>query len=82
MVIKNGVLQSPVEDKTMRCERCGKDTTGNVKSFFDMSHICPECEARERKHPDYEKACAAEAEAVRRGLVNFPGIGRPHDLDS
>ena len=49
----------------MRCERCGRETKGNLKSFFDMTYICPECEAKEQRHPDYGKG-------VRSGSGGHP----------
>jgi len=44
-------------------------------SRFNTDLICPDCEDEERRHPDYEKAAAAELAAVRAGNYNFPGIG-------
>ncbi len=46
-------------------------------SHFNTYCLCPECEAEERRHPDYAKAEAAEMAAVRRGDYFFPGIGWP-----
>ena len=49
-------------------------------SKFNTDHICPACRARERAHPCYATADAAEITAVRAGVANFPGIGCPEDL--
>lgn len=49
-------------------------------SKFNTDHICPECNDRERAHPDYAAADAAEIAAVRAGQMNFVGVGCPPDL--
>ncbi len=46
-------------------------------SRFNTDVLCPACIEEEKQHPDYEKAVAAELEAVRCGDMNFPGIGWP-----
>jgi hypothetical protein len=48
--------------------------------MFNTEEICLDCREREEQHPPYEEARRAEAEAVRRGELNFPGIGKPEDL--
>jgi hypothetical protein len=48
--------------------------------MFNTEQICLDCKEREEQHPRYEEARRAEAEAVRRGELNFPGIGKPEDL--
>lgn len=42
--------------------------------------ICDSCEEKEKAHPKYPEAKKAELEAVQRGDMNFPGIGKPSDL--
>lgn len=59
------------------CDRCGAFLTSRIMSRFNTDCLCPECEAEERRHPDYAKAEAAEMVAVRRGDYFFPGIGWP-----
>jgi hypothetical protein len=49
-------------------------------SRFNTEHICRICEKKEREHPEYEAAAAAELRAVKSGDYNFPGIGKPSDL--
>jgi hypothetical protein len=39
-----------------------------------------DCKKKERAHPRYAEADAAEVAAVRAGVRNFPGIGKPADL--
>lgn len=63
-----------------KCGRCRKGTNMTTCSFFNTEMICPACEEKEMAHPDYKKAKEAEAEAVRSGNYNFPGIGKPSDL--
>lgn len=43
--------------------------------MFNTDCICMECEAAERKRPDYEAAREAERAAMRAGDQNFKGIG-------
>jgi hypothetical protein len=62
------------------CQRCRAELVGSTMSRFNTEIICPECEAKERAHPDYPRARDAEAYAVRNGNYNFPGIGKPADL--
>lgn len=65
----------------MRCARCGDGPLGiYTGSYFDTSLICLRCEVVEREHPHYERAVLTEEAAVRRGEMNFPGVGVPHDL--
>ena len=61
-----------------KCDRCGGSLEhGRIMSRFDTSCLCLDCEREERQHPDYQKAADAELAAVRRGNMNFPGIGWP-----
>ena len=61
-----------------KCDRCGGSLEhGRIVSRFSMYVICMDCEREERQHPDYQKAADAELAAVRRGDLNFPGIGWP-----
>ena len=60
-----------------KCDRCGGELSVRQMSRFNTDVLCPACIEEERKHPDYEKAAVAELEAVRRGDMNFPGIGWP-----
>ena len=61
-----------------KCDRCGGSLEhGRIMSRFDTSCLCLACEREERQHPDYQKAADAELAAVRRGDMNFPGIGWP-----
>ena len=60
-----------------KCDRCGGELRVRQMSRFNTDVLCMRCIEEERMHPDYEKAAAAELEAVRRGDMNFPGIGWP-----
>ena len=62
------------------CQRCKREAQATIGSMFDTSMICMDCLAKEQAHPRYEEARRVEAEAVRRGDYNFPGIGKPADL--
>lgn len=50
-------------------------------SFFNTQLCCVPCLLRERQHPQFPRAVAAEEAAVRRGDTNFGGIGLPPDLE-
>lgn len=63
-----------------RCDRCYKETRVTIVSYFNTDTICVECKAKERAHPDYQKAVDAEVNAVKAGNLNFSGIGLPLDL--
>jgi hypothetical protein len=62
------------------CPRCGGNTSGGSTSYFNTEHVCPDCIDRERAHPAFAQAQAAEEAAVRAGDFNFPGVGCPADL--
>jgi len=64
----------------MTCDRCGTEARAITGSYFDTAMICPECRELEHAHPQYEEARRVENEHVRRGEMNFPGIGLPDDL--
>lgn len=64
----------------MICERCQRETLASTCSIFNTEQICMACSAAERAHPEYEQAARFEAEAVRKGDYNYPGIGLPADL--
>lgn len=49
-------------------------------SMFNTEMICMSCKDKEKRHPDYPAAQAAEREAVQKGNYNFEGIGKPADL--
>ncbi|GAF87226.1 unnamed protein product [marine sediment metagenome] len=68
------------EHMTTCCGRCGGDARISACSIFNAEQICQACEAEEKAHPDYERAREIEADAVRRGDYNFPGVGLPPDL--
>lgn len=63
-----------------RCPRCGDPLGAFTMSMFNMENICMPCKAREREHPRYPEAEAADVRAIERGDYNFPGIGCPPDL--
>lgn len=58
-----------------RCGRCFKETSVTIMSMFNTQELCLDCKDAEEKRPDYAEARKAEAEAVKRGDFNFPGIG-------
>ena len=58
------------------CDRCGKELTGGrTMSMFNEDCICMECKREETQRSDYKAAQKAENEAVKRGEMNFKGIG-------
>lgn len=64
----------------MTCERCDKTPPYATMSRFNTDIICPDCERKEKAHPKYPEAEAAELAAVKAGNYNYPGIGLPADL--
>ena len=64
----------------MKCERCHDETGVTTMSRFNTQVCCMDCIEKEKKHPDYPKAEAAELAACRSGNYNFPGIGLPAGL--
>lgn len=64
----------------MVCQRCRKETNAHTMSRFDTQDICLDCREKEKRHPKYAEAVAAELAEVRKGNYNFPGIGKPADL--
>jgi hypothetical protein len=58
------------------CDRChGSLKDGRTMSMFNEQCICMKCKDAETYRQDYNKACEAEAEQVRKGNRNFKGIG-------
>lgn len=58
------------------CHRCRKKSAGYIMSWFNRDLICFECSEKEKEREDYKYAREAEEEAVRKGDLNFPGIGK------
>ena len=63
-----------------QCPRCGSVLSASIVSRFNTEVICLACEAKERAHPRYQEALAAERTALQSGDRNFRGIGLPSDL--
>jgi hypothetical protein len=59
------------------CDRCGRKTSITIMSRFNTQTLCMECEGEEKYHPDYKYAAAREMEEVRKGNLNYPGVGWP-----
>jgi hypothetical protein len=66
--------------KMVKCDRCGKQTTATIMSYFNTDILCEVCSGKERTHPKFEVAQAEEERQVRAGNYNFAGVGRPKDL--
>ena len=62
---------------TGRCQRCGQESDSFTGSWFDTTLICLSCSEIEEAHPDFQYAHDTETEAVKRGDLNFPGVGWP-----
>ncbi len=57
------------------CDRCGEPTKGTTTmSVFNQDVICMDCKEAEKNDPDYELAKNTEADEVRKGNYNYPGI--------
>ena len=70
-----------IKDWDGACQRCFKLSDFHIMSMFDVSLICRSCMDSEKSHPDYPKAQFAEIESVKKGMMNFEGIGCPKDLE-
>jgi hypothetical protein len=57
------------------CQRCYKKTNRTTMSMFNEEMICMECKDKEKKRPDYKLAVDTEMAEVKRGNLNFKGIG-------
>lgn len=65
----------------MICDRCGRETLCVTGSFFNTDLICPECDATEQAHPDYERARRIEAEDLVLELRRVADEIQEHVLD-
>ena len=71
----------PTQPWANRCQRCGLAPVLTwTGSRFNTESICRTCEEKEKAHPAYSEAVAAELQSVRAGDYNFIGIGLPSDL--
>lgn len=61
--------------KKTLCDRChaplGKT---KIMSIFNTDRLCKTCWEKEKRHPEYEKAVAAERAAIENGDWGFRGI--------
>jgi hypothetical protein len=58
------------------CDRCHDELKGGrTMSMFNEQCICMKCADAETKRADYKEARDAEAEQVKKGNLNFKGIG-------
>jgi hypothetical protein len=64
-------------DDWTRCERCGCEASSSTGSWFNTEQICSCCREDEEGHPDYGYAREVEEDAVRKGDLNFKGVGWP-----
>lgn len=62
------------------CDRCPDTPFVTVMSRFNTDILCRKCEELEKAHPGYKEACEVELAEVRKGNLNYPGIGKPADL--
>ena len=64
----------------MICERCNQKTDLHTMSFFNTQDICMTCVEKEKQHPKYAEAVQADVDEIKKGNMNFEGIGLPSDL--
>ena len=64
----------------MICGRCEKETKEHKMSMFNTQELCPDCQKKEKAHPDFEKACEIERDQALKGNRFFEGIGLPDDM--
>ncbi len=58
-----------------KCQRCHTETRVTTGSIFNTEMICMNCKSDETFHPRYKEAVEKEADEVRKGNLNFEGIG-------
>ncbi len=64
------------------CDRCHKELKdGRTMSMFNEECICIECAKSEREEERYDTAVKAEHEEIKKGNLNFKGIGRKRPED-
>jgi hypothetical protein len=59
----------------MTCPRCGGDAALSMMSMFNTDMCCLECIEKEKQHPKYKEAVAADEAAISKGDYNYAGIG-------
>jgi len=62
----------------MKCQRCGAQSSVFRYSWYNDQRLCEACAEAETKRHDYAECRKAEAEAIRRGDLNFnfkPDLG-------
>ena len=62
-----------------KCQRCQAEANPYVYSWYNDQRICLNCSEAEKKRSDYEECRKAEADAVKRGDLNFnfkPNMGQ------
>jgi hypothetical protein len=72
--------QQRYNTRCMRCTNVDPLPKATTISRFNLDTICDACEAREKAHPSYPLAARAELLSVQQKEYNFPGIGKPADL--
>ena len=46
-----------------------------IMSMYNEQVICMVCKGKERQRPDYNDAVAADVAEIKKGNLNFEGIG-------
>jgi len=57
------------------CQRCYEKTNVTIMSMFNTQMICMECKEKEKKRDDYKLAVDTELAEVKKGNMNYKGIG-------
>lgn len=58
------------------CDRCGGSLEGGrIMSMYNEDCICMKCKKEETERADYKEAQEAEINEVRKGNLNYSGIG-------
>ena len=61
------------------CDRCGSSLEkGRIMSMFNEDCICLECKNKERDLEEYRSAQEKEVEQIRKGNLNYKGVGYNH----
>ena len=64
----------------LKCDRCRRDAQARTGSWFNQDMICLSCAEKEEAHPKFKLAQDRERAEVKKGNLNYEGIGLPSDL--
>jgi len=58
-----------------QCQQCFEETSAYIMSMYSTTLICMECKDKEERRSDYKDAVDADIAEIKKGNLNFEGIG-------